>query len=85
MDDGKKVWVPHPVDAFKLGKIVDIGCDGVIVEVIEQPGRGQKITAPLERIYPADEYDDKDVEDNCEKNLIFSKLVIFHLRAVSSL
>lgn len=65
MDDGKSVWVPHPIDGFKLGRIVDIGADGVTVEVTEKPA-GQKINAPFDRIYPAEEYDDKDVEDNCK-------------------
>ncbi|ESN91883.1 hypothetical protein HELRODRAFT_104176 [Helobdella robusta] len=65
MDDGKKVWVPHPTDGFKLGKIVDISSDGVVVEVISRPGGGQKITAPFDRVFPADEYEDKDVDDNC--------------------
>lgn len=69
MDDGKSVWVPHPIDGFKLGRIVDIGADGVTVEVTEKPA-GQKINAPFDRIYPAEEHDDKDVEDNC-KNIHF--------------
>ena len=32
MDDGKKVWVPHPTDGFILGRIVDIGADTITVE-----------------------------------------------------
>jgi len=65
MDDGKKVWVPHPVDGFKLGKIIDLSADGVTVEVLDRPA-GQKLSAPFDRVFPADEYDNKDVDDNCE-------------------
>jgi len=65
MDDfGKKVWVPHPTDGFKLGKICDIGPDGITVEVLERPA-GQKLSAPFDSVFPAEEYDNKDVEDNC--------------------
>lgn len=64
MDETKKVWVPHPTDGFKLGRIIDLSPDGVTVEVLDRPS-GQKLTASYDRVYPADEYDNKDVDDNC--------------------
>jgi hypothetical protein len=39
MDGGKKVWVPHPVEGFKMGRIVDIGGDTISVELFETPGQ----------------------------------------------
>ena len=39
MDDGKKVWVPHPMEGFKLGRIVDIGADSISVEPFDSPGQ----------------------------------------------
>ena len=39
MDGGKKVWVPHPTDGFKLGRIVDIGADSITVEPFNSPGQ----------------------------------------------
>lgn len=39
MDDGKKVWVPHPTEGYKLGRIVDIGADGITVEPFQTPGQ----------------------------------------------
>jgi len=65
MDDGKKVWVTHALDGYKLGRIIDIGADGVTVELLERPA-GQKLSAPFDSTFPADEYDDKDVDDNCK-------------------
>jgi len=65
MDDNRKVWVAHPLDGYKLGRIVDIGADGVTVELLERPP-GQKINAPFDRTFPADEYDAKEVDDNCK-------------------
>ena len=65
MDDGKKVWVPHALDGYKLGRIIDIGVDGVTVELVERPP-GQKVSASFDSTFPADEYDTKDVDDNCE-------------------
>ena len=38
MDGGKKVWVPHHTDGFKLGRIVDIGSDSITVEPFDAPG-----------------------------------------------
>ena len=38
MDGGKKVWVPHPVEGFKLGRIADIGSDLITVEPFDAPG-----------------------------------------------
>ncbi|XP_013421623.1 unconventional myosin-VI [Lingula anatina] len=63
MDGGKKVWVPHPSQGFKLGRIIDIGADTITVEPFDAPGSA--ISAAYDRVYPAEEYDNKDVEDNC--------------------
>ena len=38
MDGGKKVWVPHPTEGFKLGRIVDIGSDDITIEPFDAPG-----------------------------------------------
>ncbi|XP_076466820.1 unconventional myosin-VI-like isoform X2 [Babylonia areolata] len=63
MDGGKKVWVPHPTDGFKLGRIVDIGTDSITVEPFDAPGT--TINSLYDRTFPAEEYDNKDTEDNC--------------------
>lgn len=79
MDDfGKKVWVPHPVDGFKLGKIIDIGPDGVTVDVLERPP-GQKLSAPFESVFPAEDNDSKDVEDNCMILLLLAVLLYIYI------
>ena len=33
------MWVPHDVDGFKMGRIVDIGADGISVEPFDTPGK----------------------------------------------
>ncbi|ELT99775.1 hypothetical protein CAPTEDRAFT_154601 [Capitella teleta] len=63
MDEDRKVWVPHATEGFKKGSIVDIGSDTITVEPFDTPG--QTISAPYDKVYPAEEYDNKDVEDNC--------------------
>ncbi|KAL8606769.1 Unconventional myosin-VI [Nucella lapillus] len=63
MDGGKKVWVPHPTEGFKLGRIVDIGSDSITVEPFDAPGT--TINSLYDRTFPAEEYDNKDTEDNC--------------------
>ena len=39
MDEDKKVWVPHPVDGYTMGRIIDIGGDTVTVEPFNAPGQ----------------------------------------------
>ena len=39
MDGGKRVWVPHDLDGFKMGRIVDIGAEGITVEPFNEPGK----------------------------------------------
>ncbi|XP_046550361.1 LOW QUALITY PROTEIN: unconventional myosin-VI-like [Haliotis rubra] len=63
MDGGKKVWVPHPTEGFKLGRITDIGSDSISIEPFDAPGT--TINAIYDRTFPAEEYDNKDCEDNC--------------------
>ncbi|WAR09213.1 MYO6-like protein [Mya arenaria] len=63
MDGGKKVWVPHATDGFKLGRIVDIGSEFITVEPFDAPG--STLRALYDRTFPAEEYDNKDVDDNC--------------------
>ena len=38
MDGGKRVWVPHPIEGFKLGRIIDIGSDTISIEPFDAPG-----------------------------------------------
>lgn len=65
----QKVWVPDPKRGFILGRIVDLGTDEVTVMPVE---RGLKeIVCPYDRVYPAEENDTKDVDDNCEFNLLY--------------
>ncbi|KAL4232927.1 Unconventional myosin-VI [Mactra antiquata] len=63
MDGGKKVWVAHPTEGFKLGRIVDIGSEFITIEPFDAPGTTVK--AIYDRTFPAEEYDGKDVDDNC--------------------
>lgn len=60
----QKVWVSDPIEGFVLGRIVDIKVDEVIVQPLDS--KRLPITCELDRAYPAEEYDSKDVDDNCE-------------------
>lgn len=61
--DTSKVWAPDTVHGFRLGRIVDIGEDTVTVQLVED-GR-QQITASYDSVYPSEEDETKNVEDNC--------------------
>ncbi len=62
----QKVWVSDPIEGFVMGRIVDIKVDEVIVQPLDS--KKQPISCELDRAYPAEEYDSKDVDDNCRLN-----------------
>ena len=60
------MWVSDPIAGFIRGRIVDLTEEGATVEPVERTGRNVKpILAPFDRIYPAEDDDTKDVDDNC--------------------
>ncbi|GCB62165.1 hypothetical protein scyTo_0014450 [Scyliorhinus torazame] len=63
MEDGKPVWAPHPLDGFQLGSIIDIGADSLTIEPLNQ--KNKTFLAPVNQVFPAEEDNKKDVEDNC--------------------
>ncbi|XP_014677124.1 PREDICTED: unconventional myosin-VI-like [Priapulus caudatus] len=65
MDDGKKVWAPHPTDGFIQGQIVDITSDSITVETFTGSAGNKTIEANYDRVYPSEDDDTKDVDDNC--------------------
>ena len=65
MDHGKKVWAPDLRDGFILGEISDFGTDTIDVQPLNG---GKVIAAPYDAVYPAEEDDNKDAEDNCALN-----------------
>merc|ERR1711971_1152816 len=58
-----KVWVSDGAGAFLLGKIVELSEEGPIVQPFN--GREKSITAGYDCVFPAEEDDKKDVDDNC--------------------
>ncbi|XP_054269239.1 myosin heavy chain 95F isoform X2 [Macrosteles quadrilineatus] len=59
----QRVWVPDTDEGFVLGRIVDIGLDEVTVQPNDP--KKPKQTCSLDRLYTAEEHDNKDVDDNC--------------------
>ena len=64
MDEGRSVWVPDSVHGYVIGRIQDIGTDTITVEPRSTPGG--TVTAPYQQVFLSEEYEDKDVDDNCE-------------------
>ena len=61
--DREKVWVPDPDEGFVLGQIVDLTEEGALVQPL---ARSKKpIEASFDRLYPTEDDDTKDVDDNC--------------------
>ena len=62
--DGQVVWVPHAIEGFILGKIVDLGASGVTVAPLDSSYKSVVTTYDL--VYPSEEDRKKDVDDNCK-------------------
>lgn len=60
--EGKKLWIIDPEHGFKLGKLVDIGADTLTIQLFDG---GKCVTAPTDSVFPCEEYENKDVDDNC--------------------
>ncbi len=61
--DKEKVWVSDPVDGFVLGQIVDLTDEGALVQPLSRAK--QPVEASFDRLYPAEEDEKKEVDDNC--------------------
>ena len=57
------MWVGDPQAGFILGRIVEIGQDGPIVQPLDR-ARGA-VQANYDTLYPAEEDERKEVDDNC--------------------
>ena len=58
----EKVWVADANDGFLLGRIVDIGDEGPVVQPFDHR---PPVVATYDRLWPAEEEDGKEVDDNC--------------------
>lgn len=70
--------MPHAHDGFKLGRIVDIGSDDITIEPFDAPGTA--IHSVYDRTFPAEEYDNKDVDDNCGLMFLNEATLLHNLR-----
>ena len=60
----QQVWVSHPTDGYQLGQITDLTEDGATVQPLDT--KRPPVTVSYDRLYPAEQDDNKDVDDNCE-------------------
>ncbi|XP_040569535.1 unconventional myosin-VI isoform X2 [Lepeophtheirus salmonis] len=68
--DRDKVWVSEPEQGFILGRIVDITDDGVSIQPINDNNdefnyNSKAISASFDRLYPSEDDEASDVDDNC--------------------
>lgn len=61
----QKVWVSDPVQGFILGSIIDLNPEGVTVQPVTQQRNVKPIIVSYDRVYPAEDDENKDVDDNC--------------------
>ena len=63
MLEKEKVWMSDPHDGFVLGRIIDLTEEGALVERVH--GKRCETTVSFEQLYPCEEDEQKDVDDNC--------------------
>ena len=63
MLEKEKVWISDPHDGFVLGRIIDLTEEGALVERVH--GKRCETTVSFEQLYPCEEDEQKDVDDNC--------------------
>ena len=61
--DRDKVWLGEARAGFILGRIVEIGNEGPIVQPLDRTRTTTQAT--YDNIYPAEEDERKEVDDNC--------------------
>ncbi len=61
--DREKVWVADPLEGFVLGQIVDLTEEGATVQPFDRARK--PVLTSFDRIYPAEDDDNKTVDDNC--------------------
>eukprot|EP00091_Calanus_sinicus_P000213 TRINITY_DN10155_c0_g1_i1.p1 TRINITY_DN10155_c0_g1~~TRINITY_DN10155_c0_g1_i1.p1 ORF type:complete len:190 (-),score=57.67 TRINITY_DN10155_c0_g1_i1:241-810(-) len=61
--DQDKVWVGDPKAGFILGRIVEFADDGPVVQPLDRALK--PVLTTYDRMYPAEEEDKKEVDDNC--------------------
>lgn len=64
MEGTQKVWVSDQTHGFLLGNIIDLTSEGVLVQPIARSSK--PVTADYDSLYPAEDDDTKDVDDNCK-------------------
>ncbi|KAB7493809.1 Unconventional myosin-VI [Armadillidium nasatum] len=68
MEGSQLVWIADQAHGFILGNITDIGSDGVTVVPLQ---KGLKtVHCDYDRVFPAEEDTNKDVDDNCKIPII---------------
>ncbi|XP_033635781.1 unconventional myosin-VI-like [Asterias rubens] len=77
-DENKKVWVPDIAEGFQLGRIEDIGAESITVAPLHKPGK--PVIAPYDRVFPAEEDEEKTVEDNCALMYLNEATLLNNLR-----
>ncbi|KAL1122308.1 hypothetical protein AAG570_003713 [Ranatra chinensis] len=74
----QKVWVSDPLEGFVLGNIVDIGMGEVTVQPADS--KRPKVTVSLDRLYTAEEHDNRDVDDNCSLMFLNEATLLNNIR-----
>nr|XP_032836269.1 unconventional myosin-VI-like [Petromyzon marinus] len=81
MNGGRLVWAPDPVEGFRLGRIVDVGAETLTVEIAGSCGDSAAVVvAPYPQVYPAEQDNNRDAEDNCSLMFLNEGTLLHNVR-----
>uniref|UniRef100_A0A2P2HZY0 Unconventional myosin-VI-like n=1 Tax=Hirondellea gigas TaxID=1518452 RepID=A0A2P2HZY0_9CRUS len=83
MDGGgsQKVWVADPMQGFLLGSIIDLNPEGVTVQpAVPQNRNAKPIIVSYDRVYPAEDDESKNVDDNCALMYLNEATLLHNIR-----
>lgn len=76
--EGKRVWAPNPTEGYELCDIVDFAIETITAQPINGGGAAREVS--YDRVFPADDADNTDVEDNCALMFLNEASLLHNLR-----
>ncbi|KJE93657.1 myosin-VI [Capsaspora owczarzaki ATCC 30864] len=76
--EGKRVWAPNTNEGYELCDIVDFAVETITAQPVSGGGAAREVS--YDRVFPADDADNNDVDDNCALMFLNEASLLHNLR-----